>query len=179
MLKKSLIGLAVVAMMVSVAQAGALKTEGWTIVCSYAPQDVCTLRVMLKVPWWIKITPEPDIWLTQIKFYDETVVAPDKPDFGKADYQGISDPMEVCANFDGKLSVATPVPTTEGVCLGGKWSASISPTDFAKCCTPGFVVTVKLEKATLHCLEACQEVHVANVTIKVVPTKAPVCEVCP
>jgi len=169
MLKRSLFVLAVAAFMIPVANAGTLKTDSWDMVCTAAPQQVCTLNVTMQVPWWVRIHPESDIPIVQV----QGTLDPDK---GTANFAGCID-TTVTANFSGVLS-ATIVPTTDGACLGGTWKVTITPSTFVKCDT-GIKICAEVDGAYLHCLQACHKYTVAIVTIKAAPTGLTCTCACP
>lgn len=172
MLKKAVIGLAVVALMASMAHAGAVKVEGWDytidVTVTTTPVEVCRIPVKLKIPWWVKIHPQDPIMLEQRAFNTET---------GEATF-GKTVTLNVCANFAGTLTAAVNV-LDPGAILGGEWAVKLNggdSLDFDPCCTP-FDLDVEVTGAQLHnlgsgdsakYLPACSEHEVAEVIIKVV-----------
>lgn len=157
MLKKSLIGLAVVALVASAASAGGLKVYGWdyTVVTTWDTEVVTTLEVKVKVPWWIRIEPQDPIVLLQTAFNAN----------GTANYSKTVTET-VTANFSGKLSLEV---TNKTLGSNGTWVVSIAPDTF-DAGNSNHDLTVTVNNLDLSLQQVCTTIKLADLVIKVTPT---------
>ncbi len=149
MLKRSLIAVAAVAVLASIAPAGEIKLHNWPT--KFVPQEIATIPVVMDVGFWVRIKDQDKlkIKLNQVSVHE---------------YSGCTN-MTVQCNFD--LSLSCSIAATGAV--GGKYSCSLSPADVA---APGGTVEVcaTLKDANLGDQPGgSKNVNVATVTIKVVP----------
>jgi len=149
MLKKSLFVVAAVALLAVAAQAGEIKVHSWPT--TYVPQEVTDIPVTMDVGYWISILDQDDL---KIKMNQTSIHV----------YEGC-DSMTVECNFNLKLSCS--ISSTGAI--SGDYSCSVSPSDID---SPGGTTSVcaKLTDANLGGVAGgSNDVHVATVTIKVVP----------
>jgi hypothetical protein len=149
MLKRSLIAVAAVAVLASIAPAGEIKLHNWP--CQFIPQEIAEIPVVMDVGFWVRIKDQDKlkIKLNQVDIHT---------------YEGCTT-MTVQCNFD--LTLSCSISATGAV--GGKYSCSVSPADIN---APGGTADVcaKLKEANLGDQPGgSKNVKVATVTIKVVP----------
>ena len=151
MLRIILLAITIAAISLTPANAGELKVHTWP--CIPGPKDICDIRVVMDIGYWIYIKCP-----CQIKLYE----------VGFNKYQGCAS-LEVECNFDVKLSCSI-APT--GV-VPGEYSCTLIP-DFV--IAPGAppniepVLCVNLENADLtRNIGGLKNVHVATVTITALP----------
>lgn len=149
MLKKSLFLVAAVALLAVAAQAGEIKIHDWPM--SYIAQEITDIPVVLDVGYWVSIKDQDKL---QIELVQQSIHT----------YQGCTD-MTVECNFNITLSCSI----SKTGAINGDYGCSVSPADID---APGGVATVcaTLANANLGGSPGgSQNVHVATVTIKVVP----------
>ncbi len=129
--------------------AGEIKIHDWPT--EYIPQEVATIPVVMDVGYYVQVMDQDKL---RIKLQQKSI----------REYEGCTD-MVVRCNFDLTLS-CTIAPTGA---VSGDYSCSIAPADLS---VPGGTATVcaKLTNANLLGVPGgTANVHVATVTIKVVP----------
>jgi hypothetical protein len=149
MLKKSLFLVAAVALLAATAQAGEIKTHSWPT--TYVPQEVTDIPVVMDVGYWVSIKDQDDL---KIKLQQQSIHS----------YEGCTN-MTVECNFNLKLSCSI----SKTGAIDGDYGCSVSPSDIDN---PGGVTSVcaTLVDAKLGGTPGgTNDVHVATVTIKVVP----------
>jgi hypothetical protein len=154
MLKKSLFVVALVAMLAVMAQAGEYKAHNWPT--NYQAMEITTIPVKMDIGYWVRILDQDKLG---IKLNQNTT----------HEYQGCCD-MKVQCNFLVELSAS--ISKASGSPVDGKWSAKINDSGSYNLDSPGGTVTVCafLKEANLTASTGGQNnVHVANVTIKVRP----------
>jgi len=149
MLKRSLIAVAAVAVLASIAPAGEIKLHNWPT--KFIPQEIAEIPVVMDVGFWVRIKDQDKlkIKLNQVDIHT---------------YSGCTD-MVVQCNFDLTLSCSIS-PTGE---VGGKYSCSINGADIF---APGGTAEVcaTLKEANLGDQPGgSKNVKVATVKISVVP----------
>jgi len=151
MLKRSLIALAVVAMLAVSAQAGEIKSHEWP--CTFVSLEIASIPVIMDVGYWVKIKDQDKLKIKLVQ---------DEADIHK--FKGCTD-MKVETNFNAVLSCS--VDKTGAV--PGDYSCSLDPSAVAP---PGATVKVcvELKKADLSKTPGgSKDVQVATVKIKVKP----------
>jgi hypothetical protein len=149
MVKKSLFAVAAVALLAVAAQAGEIKIHDWP--CEFIAQEVTTIPVVMDVGYWIKIKDQDKL---KIKLAQKDIYM----------YEGCTD-MKVECNLN--ITLSCSISATGAV--PGKYSCSLNPADVD---SPGGTVSVcaKLKDADLSKTPGgSKNVHVATVTIKVLP----------
>jgi len=152
MLKKSLFVVAAVAFLAVAAQAGELKTHDWpTTEPQYIPQKVCDIKVIMDVGYWIECVNQND----KLKLNQD----------GIHDYSGCLT-IHMKSNFAAHLTAEINATGA----IGGDYSITkLDPADIPSGSTD-VELCVKLENADLSGQAGgSSDVHVATVTIKVVP----------
>ena len=148
MLKKSLLVVAAVAMLAGSAQAGAIKFHDWP--CTFTPQEVVTIPVVMDIGYWIKVkNQDAKIKLNQVNINL---------------YEGCTD-IEILTNVDIALSCSVK----PNGAVPGDWSCSVSPSEVD---ASGGTVSLcaKVEKPDLSGTPGGKNnVQVATVSLKVVP----------
>jgi hypothetical protein len=151
-MKKVLFAVAVVALLGMAAQAGELKYYSWPT-GGFIPQEITTIPVVMDIGYWVRIKDQDKL---QIKLTQKNV----------HEYEGCCDMVVEC-NMNVTLSASVAKTAAAG---SGKFS--ISKLDPANINSPGgtSTVCVKLTEADLGAAPGgSKNVHVATVTIKVVP----------
>lgn len=157
-MKKALFAVAAVAVLAVAAQAGEIKYHEWPT--TLVPQEIATIPVKMDVGYWVKIKDQGDL---SIKLGQQSIHT----------YYGCTNMVvetNTCLTFSSSISKVTK---DGSVVVPGDYSSSLSP---ANVDAPGGTVTVcaKLENADLSKVAGgTKNVHVANVTIKVVPRACP------
>jgi hypothetical protein len=149
MLKKSLFAIAAVALLTVAAQAGEIKIHDWP--CAFIAQEVTTIPVVMDVGYWIKVKDQDKL---KIKLTQKSI----------HEYTGCTN-MVVETNVN--ITLSCSISATGAV--PGKWSCSVSPADVD---APGGTVSVcaTVKEADLSKTPGGSKgVHVATVSIKVVP----------
>jgi hypothetical protein len=149
MVKKSLFAIAAVALLAVAVQAGEIKIHDWP--CAFIPQEVTTIPVTMDVGYWIKIKDQDKL---KIKLSQKSI----------HEYSGCTD-MVVETNVN--ITLSCSISATGAV--PGKWSCTVSPADINM---PGGTATVcakVLEADLSKTAGGSKNVHVATVSIKVVP----------
>jgi hypothetical protein len=149
MLKKSLFAIAAVALLTVAAQAGEIKIHDWP--CAFIAQEVTTIPVVMDVGYWIKVKDQDKL---KIKLTQKSI----------HEYEGCTN-MVVETNVN--ITLSCSISATGAV--PGKWSCSVSPADVD---APGGTVSVcaTVKEADLSKTPGGSKgVHVATVSIKVVP----------
>ena len=148
MMRQSLLAICVTALLASAATAGELRYYPWPL--TYVPQEIVDIPVVMDVGFWIEIVNQDDI----IKLQQVSVHT----------YEGCLD-LEVLCNFDLTMSCSiTPTGAIEG-----EYSCYMQNSDVD---IPGGTATVcaRLEDANLTGQPGgSRDIHVATVTIRVVP----------
>jgi len=140
---------AIAAALTAPAPAGEIKFHEWPV--AFIPQEVTTIPVLMDVGFYILIRDQDQL---KIRLKQTTI----------KDYDGCTD-MVIVSNFD--LTLSCSISSTGKV--PGDYSCSVSPANID---SPGGTTTVcaKLTNANLGLVPGgTKDVHVANVTIKVVP----------
>ena len=148
MLRRKLAIVASLAFLAMGAQAGEIKVYQWPV--EYVPQEVTTLDVVMDIGFWIEIVNQDSV----IKLQQVSVHT----------YEGCLD-LQVKCNFNLSLSCAITATGT----VAGTYSCSMQNPNVDP---PGGTPTVcaRLENADLAGNPGgTTNVHVASVTIKVVP----------
>jgi hypothetical protein len=158
MLKKSLFVVAALALLASVATAGESKHDYFPIKKEWVPQEACPIKVVMDIGYWVSCEPQK-IKIEQDKIHE---------------YSGCKD-IEIDNNFaltlTAKIAATGKVPGKYSVKLNGGGSADIPKGG-------GSVnVCVYLKEADLGNVAEVEggdeDVHVATVTLMVVPQAAP------
>ena len=155
MLKRSLIAVAAVAVLASIAPAGEIKIHNWP--CAFIPQEIAEIPVVMDIGYWVRIKDQDKL---KIKLQQNSV----------HEYEGCSN-MVVQCNFNVELSCS--ISATGAV--GGKYSCwfddgdtnNVTPVD-----SPGATVSIcaKVKDANLNNVAGgTNNVQVATVKISVVP----------
>jgi len=162
MLKKSLIAIAVLAMVMPVMAATTVDAKfhkPWTSRTVYSYQDVQTINVVMDVGYWIEIKYDGDIKVVQDASLGD-------PFFS---YSGCKEGIAVKTNFAATLKAKVESKSA----AGGNWSATImgaSTYDVPKG-TSTINVCVAGKEVAIQNLEQADNIRVALVTIQVVPTE--------
>ena len=151
MLKRSALLIATVAILTATASAGELKIHKWPT--EFVPQEVCTIKVIMDIGYWIEVVNQNDC----LKLQQEDIY----------DYAGCLD-LEVRCNFYCHLSCSIrPTGAVEGTYSCYLTGEDIDP--------PGGTATLCAELHRAHLIDqpgGSKDVHVASVTISVVPRMA-------
>ena len=148
MLKRSVLLVVTVAILTATANAGEIKIHTWPT--QYIPQEVCTIRVLMDIGYWIEIVNQNDPLKLQQTAIDV--------------YEGCLD-LGVKCNFACRLS-CTIVPTGA---VQGTYSCYLTGADIDP---PAGIATLcaRVDNAQLIGQPGgTDNVHVASVTISVVP----------
>jgi hypothetical protein len=154
-MKKGLLIVAAVLMLVGAAQAGEVKYHHWP--CAFVPQTLMDIPVILDVGYWIRVKSQTKykIELSQIDIhtYDGCVTIP------------------VECNFNATLSCSIAKNPAADITDGSTGlSCSVTPSTLAPG-TTNVSVCAHITNANLSGLPGgADDVQVATVTIKVVPT---------
>jgi len=157
-MKKALFAVAVVAVLAVAAQAGEIKYHEWPTML--VPQEITTIPVTMDVGYWVRIKDQGDL---KIKLGQQSIHT----------YYGCTNMVvetNTCLTFSSSISKVTK---DGNAVVPGDYSSSLSPADID---APGGTISVcaKLENADLSKVAGgTKNVHVANVTIKVVPRACP------
>jgi hypothetical protein len=149
MTRKILLSMAVLLTLALYAPAGEIKIHQWPT--AFIPQEVTTVPVVMDVGFYVRIEDKDNL---RIKLQQTAINR----------YRGCTD-VKVSTNFN--MTLSCDIASTGAV--GGKYSCSVSPADLD---SPGGTVQVcaELEDADLIGVPGgTRDVHVATVTIKVVP----------
>jgi len=159
-MKKALFAVAAVALLAVVAQAGEIKYHEWP--CAPIPQEITTIPVVMDVGYWVRIKDQDKLKIT---LKQDSI----------HDYSGCTNATvetNTCLTFSCSIAKVKK----DGVdVVGGdsSYSCSVSPANID---APGGTLTVcaKIAKADLSKVPGGSKgVHVANVTVKVVPRACP------
>lgn len=157
-MKKALFAVAAVAVLAVAAQAGEIKYHEWPT--TLVAQEIATIPVTMDVGYWVKIKDQGDL---KIKLGQQSIHT----------YYGCTNMVvetNTCLTFSSSISKVTK---DGSVVVPGDYSSSLSPANID---APGGTISVcaKLENADLSKVAGgTKNVHVANVTIKVVPRACP------
>ena len=163
MKKTVLLGIAAVALLGLSAYAGELKYMGdWPGSWSYSSQDVCTIPVKMKIPFYVHIVNQDPIWLEQVPCGDINKNPAKDKDWPC--FKGCND-SEVKCNFSIKLSLSF---ASSGAITAGGWDKSVSPDTFV---APGGTTKLCVWAWNVDLLgqAANAEVQVGTLTVKVKP----------
>ncbi|MGE5295248.1 MAG: hypothetical protein ACM3VT_10510 [Solirubrobacterales bacterium] len=153
-MKKALFAVAAVAMLAVAAQAGEIKYHEWP--CALVPQEITTIPVVMDVGYWVRIKDQDKL---KIVLGQDSIHT----------YSGCTN-MTVETNTCLTFSCSIAAVTVDGsAVVPGDYSCSVSP---ANVNAPGGTVTAcaTLTNADLSKVAGgSTNVHVANVTVKVVP----------
>lgn len=153
-MKRSLLAVAAAALPAVWAQAGEIKYHEWPSMP--VPQEITTIPVQMDVGYWIRITNQNDL---KIVLRQEAIHT----------YSGCT-PMTVETNSNLTFSTSIAKVIRDGnAVVPGDYTSSVSP---ANVDAPGGILSVcaKLTNADLSRVPGgSKNVHVANVTVKVVP----------
>jgi len=157
-MKKALFAVAAVALLAAAAQAGEIKYHEWP--CAPIAQEITTIPVVMDVGYWVKIKDQDKLKITL------------KQD-AIHDYSGCTS-MAVETNSCLKFSCSISKIKKDGAdVVPGDYSCSVSPADID---APGGTLTAcaKIAKADLSKVPGGSKgVHVANLTVKVIPRACP------
>ncbi len=148
-MKRSFFLVAAVALLATTAQAGEIKIHDWP--CEFIFQELSTIPVVMDVGYWVRIKDQNKL---KIKLQQKDIHT----------YEGCTD-MKVECNLN--ITLSCSISATGAV--PGNYSCNLDPADVD---TPGGTVTVcaKLRNADLSKTPGgSKNVHVATVTIKVMP----------
>jgi len=154
MKKKELFAVAVVALIAVVAQAGEIKFHEWP--CAPVPQEITTIPVVMDIGYWVRIKDQGAL---QIKLTQDTIHT----------YSGCTNVVvetNTCLTFSCSISAVT---MDGSAVVPGSYSCSVSPADIN---APGgtLAACARLTDADLSRVAGgTKNVHVANVTLRVVP----------
>jgi len=152
-MKKALFAVVALALLASAAQAGEIKTHSWP--CTLVPQEVTTVKVTMDVGYWVQVVQQDRV----IKLSQT----------GIHNYSG-SQKYNIKTNTCLDLSCSI----TKTGKVGGDYTCGISPNKIAKGNTE-VTVSATLSNADLSGVDGgSKDVHVANVTISVVPSSCPI-----
>jgi len=181
MLKRSIIGITVVALLACIPQvwAGGDKSESWDYTINFIAKEVYRVDVKVKIPWWIKMTPQNAITLQQVTFYESD---PGNSNYLKAKYEG-STVTNVIGNYAAELSCATE-KNDNGNAVGGDWSCSIkNAAGNSNYDTPmvsmAFTIKVTIDKIDLSMKTPCETIVLGQCIIKVKPVGINATYTCP
>jgi hypothetical protein len=152
MLKKSLFVVAAVAMLAATASAGEFKTHSWPT--TYVPQEVTDIPVVMDVGYWVAIKDQDEL---KIKLEQESVHK----------YSGCAT-MNIECNFN--LTLSCSISAAPNAPVTGDLGCSITSNPDIDAPGGSATVCASLSDAALtSSTGGMSDVHVANVTIKVVP----------
>jgi hypothetical protein len=149
MARKIIFTAAITAALIAPTQAGEVKFHEWPV--AFVPQEVAAIPVLMDVGYYILIRDQDKL---RIRLKQTTI----------KDYEGCTD-MVIISNFD--LTLSCSISSTGKV--PGDYSCSVSPANID---SPGGTSTVCAKVANANLTQipgGTKDVHVANVTIKVVP----------
>ncbi len=149
MTRNLLLSAAILCLLAVSGQAGEIKIHEWPT--EFIPQELATFPVIMDVGFYVQVLDQDKL---TIKLQQKSI----------REYEGCTD-MVVRCNFDLTLSCA--IAATGAV--PGDYSCSIAPADMS---VPGGTATIcaKLKNASLLGVPGgTSNLHVATVTIKVVP----------
>lgn len=149
MVRNFLLPAVVSIVLISPAQAGEIKIHEWPT--QFIPQEVTTIPVVMDVGFFIRIKDQDKL---KIKLLQKAI----------SEYEGCTD-MVVEANFN--MTLTCSIAGTGAI--AGDYSCTVAPANLD---APGGTVTVcaKLKDANLTTVPGgTKNVHVATVTIKVIP----------
>ena len=157
-MKKVLFAVATVALLAVAAQAGEIKYHEWP--STPTPQEITTIPVVMDVGYWVLIKDQDKL---KIELKQDAI----------HDYSGCTN-VVVQTNSDLTFSCSISKISQDGsVVVPGDYSCSVSPANLD---APGgtLAVCAKIAKADLSKVPGgTKGVHVANVTVKVVPRALP------
>lgn len=178
MLKRSLLGLAVVALLVSACalRAGDLKLEGtWpnVVVTTYTPQWIDDIPVKIHIPYYVKIDQPTEITMEQVGLTgDDRFHFEGYAKLTADGWKGKKGDKPWCiANFDAVLSCQLTV-NADGTAIQGdlsKWYQSVDPTNVPAMTATQITIKCGVYKANLLAFTRCTTKTVANVAIYVIP----------
>jgi hypothetical protein len=157
-MKKGLFAVAVVVLMAVVAQAGEIKYHEWP--CAPIAQEISTIPVVMDVGYWVKIKDQGDLKIT---LKQDTIHT----------YSGCTTAVvetNACLTFSCSIS---KISRDGLVVVPGTYSCSVSPANID---APGgkLAICAKITDADLSKVPGgSKNVHVANVTVRVVPRACP------
>ena len=149
MTRKSLLLVATLLAIASGASAGEIKIHEWPV--AFIPQEVTAIPVVMDIGYYVAIQDQDNL---RIKLRQTAI----------REYSGCTD-VVINSNFD--LTLSSDIMPT--VALGGDYSCSVSPADVD---APGGTVSVCADLRDANLLGVpggTTDVHVATVTLKVVP----------
>lgn len=158
MMKKELFAVAVLVLMAGVGQAGEIKYHEWPT--TLVPQEIATIPVTMDVGYWIRIKDQGDL---VIKMTQQTIHT----------YFGCVNAVvetNTCLAFS--CSISSVVRDGSAV-VPGTYSCSVAPSNID---APGGTLSIcaRLADADLgRVAGGTKNVHVANVTLRVVPRACP------
>jgi hypothetical protein len=151
MLKRSLVAVAVVALLAMSVQAGTIKSHTWP--CDFKALEITSIPVVMDIGYYINIKDQDKLKIELVQ---------DTTDLTK--FTGCTD-MVVETNFAAALSCSV----TKTGAVGGDYACSLTPAT-APVGSSTVQVCVTLTKANLYTAPAnTQDVAVATVKIKVKP----------
>jgi hypothetical protein len=151
MLKRSLIAIAVVALLATVAPAGEIKLHTWP--CALIAQEITQIPVKMDIGYWIRIKDQGSLSIKLAQLEGEI-----------HKFKGCTD-MKVETNF--KVELSASISSTGAV--GGSYGVSLDPS-ILEIGNSTVKVCATLNDANLGAKPAgSKNVHVATVKIKVVP----------
>jgi len=151
-MKKLLLAVAAVALLAATAGAGEIKIHEWP--CQFIPQEVTTIPVVMDVGYWIKVKDQDKL---KIKMQQRTIHS----------YEGCCD---VVLETNVNITVSASITSTGAV--PGDYSVKVNGAGSAPVDAPGGTVTIcaYLDNADLSKTPGgTKDVHVATVSVKVVP----------
>lgn len=157
-MKKQLFAVAAVVLMAVVAQAGEIKYHEWP--CAPIAQEITTIPVVMDVGFWVRIKDQGDL---RIKLSQDSIHT----------YSGCTTAVvetNSCLTFSCSISRVT---IDGSAVVPGDYSCSVSPANID---APGGSLTVcaRIANADLSRVPGgTKNVHVANVTVRVVPRACP------
>jgi hypothetical protein len=158
MMRKELFAVAVGVLMAVGAQAGEIKYHEWP--CAPVPQEITTIPVTMDIGYWIRIKDQGDL---VIKMAQQAIHT----------YFGCVNAVvetNTCLTFS--CSIAS-VTRDGAAVVPGTYSCTVDPADID---APGGTISVcaRLTDADLSRVAGgTKNVHVANVTLRVVPRACP------
>jgi hypothetical protein len=158
-MKKQLFAVAAVVLMAVVAQAGEIKFHEWPV--APVPQEITTIPVVMDIGFWVRIKDQNNL---RIKLNQDAIHT----------YSGCTNAVvETNSSLTFSVSIARVNAPTGGPVVPGNYSASVSPANID---APGGTLTVcaRITDADLSRVPGgTKNVHVANVTVRVVPRAMP------
>lgn len=157
-MKKALFAVAAVALLAVAAQAGEIKYHEWP--CAPIAQEITTIPVVMDVGYWVRIKDQGSL---KIKLNQDSIHV----------YSGCTNmtvETNTCLTFSASIA---KVKKDGNDVVPGSYSASVSPANID---APGGTLTAcaKITDADLSKVPGgTKGVHVANVTIRVVPRACP------